>query len=243
MDLNKQIYSAGKALSLIDRAAFRVRREIYDILDRQVSLNSISSILDIGVTADQQCISSNVFENLYPYPDRITVLSDQDAKWMEETYPGLKFVFGDGRYLPFADNSFDLVYSSAVIEHVGSFENQVRMVAECVRVSKNYIFLTTPNKWHPLEFHTALPFVHWLPKSFHRRFLSLMGYDSLAFEQQLNLLSTKEIKKICVEIGLQSYKIISPRFLGFRSNLLMFADLSVQKSFKSKTQLVEVFKN
>ena len=50
----------------------------------------------------------------------------------------------------------DLVISSAVIEHVGSFDNQRKMIQNMIRLSKKYIVLTTPNKFHPIEFHTKL---------------------------------------------------------------------------------------
>jgi hypothetical protein len=36
-------------------------------------------------------------------------------------------------------------------------------VAEAVRVSSR-VFLTTPNRWFPVELHTRLPLVHWLPR-------------------------------------------------------------------------------
>ena len=29
--------------------------------------------------------------------------------------------------------------------------------------SSGSVFVTTPNRWFPLEVHTLLPFVHWLP--------------------------------------------------------------------------------
>ena len=69
----------------------------------------------------------------------------------------------DGRDLPFADGEFDLGFSNAVVEHVaGGREGQRRFVHELCRVSGS-VFVTTPNRWFPLEVHTLLPFVHWLP--------------------------------------------------------------------------------
>ncbi|MDR1740563.1 MAG: class I SAM-dependent methyltransferase, partial [Synergistaceae bacterium] len=51
---------------------------------------------------------------------------------------------------PFKDGEFDLVFSSAVIEHVGSFERQTRFISEAARVSGRYVFITTPNRWFPV---------------------------------------------------------------------------------------------
>ena len=63
---------------------------------------------------------------------------------------------------PFDDGSFDVVFSNAVIEHVGDRERQGQLVREALRVGRR-VFLTTPNRWFPVEVHTRLPFVHWLP--------------------------------------------------------------------------------
>ncbi len=34
-------------------------------------------------------------------------------------------------------------------------------------MSRKGLFVTTPNRWFPIEFHTVLPLVHWLPKRQH----------------------------------------------------------------------------
>ena len=86
------------------------------------------------------------------------------ARFLEQMYPGVRFLIADALNLPFSDGSFDYVHSSAVLEHVGSAANQKRMVAECLRVARKGVCLTTPNRWFPVEFHTQLPLVHWLPK-------------------------------------------------------------------------------
>jgi hypothetical protein len=194
---------------------------MYGILSRQINLETLSSVLDVGVTSDRNFVSSNFFEALFPHKDRITALSDQDASWMEETFPGLRFVHGDGCRLPFDDCSFDLVFSSAVVEHVGTFERQLQFIRECVRVAKRYAFITTPNRWHPLEFHSVLPLLHWLPKSAHRKLLVALRKEVLSREENLNLLSARDLKRICEELRIQNYEILYARFLGFRSNLLL----------------------
>ncbi len=69
----------------------------------------------------------------------------------------------DGRDLPFGDAEFDVGFSNAVVEHVaGGREGQRQFVHELCRVAQR-VFVTTPNRRFPLEVHTLLPFVHWLP--------------------------------------------------------------------------------
>lgn len=216
------IYSKVSAMSFSDRAALRVRKHIYFILSNLLDLNALDSVLDVGVTADKECLSSNYFENLYPFKERITALSDQPAEWLEEAYPGLRFVQGDGRRLPFADNSFDLVFSSAVLEHVGSRYDQFNFLQECLRVSRKYVFLTTPNRWHPLEFHTKWPFLHWLPSTFVSNVLPFTSYGLMVTQGRLNLLSKQDIDNMVQKLVPASYDMHYARFLGWKSNLLAF---------------------
>ena len=79
-----------------------------------------------------------------------------------------EFVIGDGTNLQYADQSFDLVFSNSVIEHVGDFEAQKCFANEMLRVGKN-IYCQTPNKWFPVEPHLIAVFIHWLPFSILRR--------------------------------------------------------------------------
>jgi SAM-dependent methyltransferase len=76
-------------------------------------------------------------------------------------YPG-PFVRADvAAGLPFADDEFDLVYCSSVIEHVlparrAAFAKEIR------RVGRGW-FVQTPAWSFPLEPHSLLPAAHWLP--------------------------------------------------------------------------------
>ena len=60
----------------------------------------------------------------------------------------------------------DLVISSATIEHVGDFNNQVAKVKNMILLSRKYIVISTPNRFYPIEFHTKLPFLPGCQKKF-----------------------------------------------------------------------------
>lgn len=77
------------------------------------------------------------------------------------------FVAGDGRYLPFKDSAFDIVFSNSVIEHVGTRADQQLFANEVSRVGR-YYWIQTPNRHFPIEPHVMLPFVHYLPKSWQK---------------------------------------------------------------------------
>lgn len=228
--VNPEVYSVAVAGTFAEKLAFGVRHRIYRKLAETLDLENMESVLDVGATADRKMAYSNYFEANYPWPERVTALSDQDASWMEEIWKGLRFVKGDGCSLPFPDHSFDLVFSSAVIEHVGGSERQKKLISECYRVARKAVFITTPNRMHPAELHTALPFLHWLPKKWHRKILEKIGYHKLAREENLNLLTVQELHQFCAELGIPRPEILHVSFLGFPSNLLLLIRKNPEKT-------------
>jgi hypothetical protein len=76
-------------------------------------------------------------------------------------YPG-PFVQTDvTARLPFADDEFDLAYSSSLIEHL-ALAQRAPFAAELRRVARGW-FVQTPAFSFPVEPHALLPFAHWLP--------------------------------------------------------------------------------
>ena len=80
----------------------------------------------------------------------------------QQAFPKVTAVRADGRSLPFPDDSFDIGFSNAVVEHLPDLESQTAFVGELCRVSRR-VFLTTPNRWFPVDTHTLVPLAHWLP--------------------------------------------------------------------------------
>jgi SAM-dependent methyltransferase len=189
----------------------------------EFSPTEFDEVLDLGATSDQSYKSSNYFEALYPYKNRITAAGIDDASFLGNIYPGVRFQFADALDLPFDANAFDYVHSSAVLEHVGSYANQRRMVAECLRVARKGVCLTTPNRWFPIEVHTQLPLVHWLPKSWFRAFVDWIGQHELAMEANLNLMTEGELRKITALHPDWSFHFRLCRLLGLKSNIVLFA--------------------
>jgi hypothetical protein len=132
-----------------------------------------TSVVDVGVTdapfgGDS---SDNFFEAMYPWPDRVTGVGQTGLDRFAAAFPRVRAVRADGRDLPFADREFDLGFSNAVVEHVaGGRDGQRRFVHELCRVADR-VFVTTPNRFFPLEVHTLLPFVHWLPAPARERLI------------------------------------------------------------------------
>ena len=153
--------------------------------------------------------------------NNITSLSNLDCSSLKKKFKKVKFIKGDARRMKFKENSFDTVYSSATIEHVGSRSNQKKFVKECYRVSRKDIFITTPNKFYPIEFHTKIPFLHFLPSKIYRKILVFFGFSFFSKEKNLNLLTIEDLKNICFFLKIKNYNIIKHKFLLMTSNLIL----------------------
>lgn len=146
-----------------------------------------STVVDVGVTNAPfgGGSSDNFFEALYPWPEQVTAVGRTELDVFEAAFPRVRAVRADGRELPFADDEFDVGFSNAVVEHVaGGRDGQRQFVHELCRVSRR-VFVTTPNRWFPLEVHTLLPFVHWLPPGARARLIP--------FDDVLDPLGPKEL--------------------------------------------------
>ncbi len=216
-------YNAAAPDSLAVRVGLRVRHQMFDEFMRRLGPGPEDTVLDVGVTTDQTYSVSNYFEALYPHKAKITATGLGDASFLEAVYPGLVYVPADATNLSFEDGTFDFVHSSAVLEHVGCFENQVKMIKECTRVARRGICLTTPNRWFPIEFHTQLPLVHWLPMPIARGVMRRLGYGFFAAEENLNLLSRGRIHEAVAGIKGWRFEVVTAKLLGWPSNLLLFA--------------------
>ena len=146
-----------------------------------------TTVVDVGVTDATFGAGStdNFFEALYPWPEQVTGVGRTELDRFAAAFPQVRAVRADGRDLPFANAEFDLGFSNAVVEHVaGGRDGQRQFVHELCRVARR-VFVTTPNRRFPLEVHTLLPFVHWLPKGPRERLLP--------FDDVLDPLSAKDL--------------------------------------------------
>ena len=223
MPLVSAVYSVASPKSLPIRLAGYQRRRLYTSFIDQMKPNELDTFVDIGTTSDDTYAHSNYFVAWYPYKQRITACGLDDASFLVSRYPGLTFSRADGRDLPFAANSFDYAHSNAVLEHVGSRAQQMKFIAEMWRVARKGIYLSTPNRWFPVEFHTVLPIIHWLP---HRGFsaaLHLLGLDFFADIENLNLLSHQDLRTLARKAGIPSFKVGSISLGGWPANLHLHA--------------------
>ena len=196
------------------------RDEIYKILRKFYKINKKTKLLDVGTTPSI-AKHENILLRKSKWKKNITCLSNQKLNSLKKLYPEVRFFKGDARKMKFKKNSFDLVFSSATIEHVGSFKNQVKFLNECYRVTNNISFITTPNRNYPIDFHTRLPLIHLLPKKIHRNILNFFGEKYLSKESNLNLLTENDLINICKKNHINNFKIIKIKLFFFVSNLIL----------------------
>ena len=177
-------------MRLADSISLRSRKRKLRLLLDELRPTAATSVLDVG--ADELgfgdgdgCATLNFYEESYPWPERITALGLHDGEGFRARYPHIPYVQGDACALPFEDGAFDIVFSNAVIEHVGGRERQRQLVSEAIRVGRR-VFITTPNRRFPVEVHTRLPLVHWLPDAVSHRAYRAAGKD---FATELHLLT------------------------------------------------------
>ncbi len=184
-------------MRLADAISLRSRQRKLRLFLDELDPTAETSVLDVGADAlgfgdGGGCATMNFFEEHYPWPEQITALGLHDGAGFRARYPRIEYVQGDACALPFADGQFDVVFSNAVIEHLGGRERQRRFVSEAIRVGRR-VFLTTPNRRFPVEVHTRLPVVHWLPDAISHRVYRVAGKESAT---ELDLLTRRSFASL-----------------------------------------------
>ena len=220
---NRAQYNVAAAGSLPVRIAAFQRKRMLAAFVAAFNIDGRHTILDVGATSDRDYDHSNYLVAWHPHKARITTVGLDDARFLETVYPGVKFLQADGIHLPFADGAFDFVHASAVIEHVGNSERQTRFLKELSRVARRGLFITTPNRWFPVEFHTVLPLIHWLPRGVFRWLLRRIGKSFFADENNLNLLTARDLSGLAAAAGLENFTVDTVALGGWPTNLLLIA--------------------
>jgi len=213
-------YRDAGSMPLARRISFIARQRLCRLFMQVMRPGATDRVLDVGVS-DEVDVEANMLEQIYPHRARITCASLSDGEAIVRAYPGVSHArITPHEPLPFEDGAFDIVYSNAVLEHAGSAEQQRFFLSELCRVGRRR-FVAAPNPLFPIEHHTCLPLVHYLPKTAFRRLLRGTRYDVWSHEANLNYVSASELRAMWpAEPPVIAYSGIG---LGdFRSNLIAF---------------------
>lgn len=173
--------SVGKVRGLLARYRNRLRKRRAELFLRIFDLTPETRVLDLGgwngvhihaVLEGSPVLSANVF---------VADISEQAVSEAAERYGFVPAIIPEDGRLPFTDGFFDIVFCSSVIEHVTvpkdmvwrlvsgrrfrdiARQRQSEFAAEIRRLGKGY-FVQAPYRWWPIETHSWLPLVSFLPR-------------------------------------------------------------------------------
>lgn len=201
--------------------ATRFRKKRFDLFKSLLqSLDYPISILDIGGTEE-------FWRMMNFLPGREVNITLLNLEFQSYSGTGFRHIKGVAQLLPFDDNSFDVVFSNSVIEHVGDLDEKKKMASEIKRVGRCY-FIQTPNRNFPIEPHFVFPFYQFLPISTRAWLLTRfpLGWvpkaatyqDALREVLAIRLLDRKEL------VGLfQEADIYSETIFGLRKSYVAYA--------------------
>lgn len=217
--VDQRYYQVIAPRSLSERLVIAARDRIYDDFMRYCRPGARDTIVDIGVS-DVVNDAANVMARKYPRPETVTALGLGDGAAFRAAFPAIDYRrIAPNRRLPFPDKTFDIATANAVLEHVGSRRHQKFFVSEMLRVARR-VFISVPNRYFPVEHHTAIPVLHFWDAPFAFA-CARLGKDEWADEDNLMLMSKAALSSLAPQNAVVGYTGIP---LGpFSSNLFMFA--------------------
>jgi hypothetical protein len=196
-EIDKKYYESAPEGSIAERLMIVARDKIFNDFMSLCRPSPTDAILDVGIS-DVVNDAANLLERAYPYPRNITAVGLGEALEFQKAYPEVRYQqIQPGNALPFADRQFRFAMSNAVLEHVGSVEGQKAFINEMLRVADK-VFVTVPNRFFPVEHHTAIPFLQWNDRSFWLA-CKLLGKSHWSQAANLILMSRKNFRACCPE--------------------------------------------
>jgi SAM-dependent methyltransferase len=198
----------------------QARKKRAGLFRHYFSIDENTKILDLG--SENGTNIFNVLQNTN-YNSKNVYIADIDVKAINEGKSKYGFnavLIDETEKLPFPDKFFDIVYCSSVIEHVtviksdvwswkigkkfreAAWKRQKTFAEEIVRLGKQY-FVQTPCKTFPVESHTWLPLVGYLPREVFLPILKLSNrYWVKGAEPDFNLLGKEDMKHLFPEANI-----------------------------------------
>jgi hypothetical protein len=218
--LDQKYYEAVAPNGVAETLFIAAREKIFRDFMTRMRPSPRDRILDVGVS---EIINdgANMLERRYPHQHNITACGLGSGIAFQRAFPQAAYVSiePDGP-LPFADNVFDIATSNAVLEHLGSFDRQQIFVRELCRVASR-VFITVPNRFFPIEHHTAVPIAHYESNLF-RMACWVAGKSDWSREENLILMTRKQLWRVAAPANKSTAVGYTGLLLGpFSSNLYL----------------------
>lgn len=218
---------------LVKAYSKRAREKRASVFRNSFLIDENTKILDLGSET-----GSNIYAVLQgtSFKHQNIYIADIDSSCIEKganTYGFVPVQISESEQLPFEDGFFDIVYCSSVIEHVTvpkeqvwslysgkdfkakSFNRQKVFANEIRRLGKQY-FVQTPCKHFPVESHSWLPFIAWLPR---RMLIPILKFTNTFWVKKTSpdwyLLNRNEMSSL-----FQDANIISEKSFGLTKSIM-----------------------
>lgn len=201
-------------------------------------LTAKDKLLDIG------CGHAKFLKPIYDSVSEVWGL-DPDAGALKKNKLIRNKVVGTAEKLPFDDNSFDIICSAWVMEHLENPEAVLKEIKRVLKPGGRFVFLT-PNSWNYVVWIIRL-----IPNFLHdfltKRLYGRQENDTMKVFYRIN--NIRDIRKKFEAAGFQQCDIIQnedPSYISFNFILFKISVLLekiIVKFFpKSKVHLIGVFK-
>lgn len=203
----------------------RFKTFIMPIIQSVIRQKGSCCILDMGGDPDYwrfDIPSSNI---------EISILNIEQ----KDSVPDARFriLQGDARNVAeFPDLSFDFVHSNSLIEHVGRWDDMRQVASEIRRLAPRY-YVQTPNFWFPLDPHSNMPLMHWLPMPVQRQMVRKKAHGFYAKAETLDeamqiVESTSMLDRAQVAALFPDAKIVTEDILFMSKSLIAIKDTHPQ---------------
>lgn len=190
------------------------RRKRMKKLCDTLRLHKGATVLDLG---GQPAIWDSVSE-----PLNILILNLPGiAQTAHPTHHNIQFMEGDAcEVVGITENSFDIVFSNSVIEHVGNADFRARFAKEVRRLGKTY-WVQTPSRYFPIEPHNGMPFWWFWPERLRTRQIQKWKQtlpDWTEMVEGTDIVSREEMRRLFPEADIHV-----ERFLGIPKSYIAIA--------------------
>lgn len=155
---------------------------------RRVQDDELKSILDAG--CGEGFTLNKLYQNKIGQKLEGIEFSKDAVEIGRKLHPHLSLREGDIYKLPFKDNSFDLVLSTEVLEHLKEPEKALK---EIIRVSRKYILLSVPNEpfFMLSNFLRGKNITRWGNDIEHINYWTSQGFEKFVKKENVRIIKVK----------------------------------------------------
>jgi hypothetical protein len=197
----------------LNSVSYLLRKKRFNLFLKILDVSSMMNILDVG--GSESIWMGTGLEH------KVTILN---SKIYQKVNP-FRYIEGNACNMNgIGNNSYDIIFSNSVIEHVGDGRCQKMFANELMRVGKK-CWIQTPNKYFPIEPHFVFPYFQFMPKRIQEyigvnwKYSQLKRNNENVFEElnKLNLLSKTQLKNL-----FPGFAIYEEKYFGLIKSLVAY---------------------